>query len=210
MNTNVKTSRSTILVAALSGLALLAACGAPSPTLPAPSPLPPEQAKLSDSVALAYEPSSGGLLRADQHGLFRWLPASGWAEVEAPGPASLSAVAISPKEPETIFVGGRDIGVIRSDDGGETWRPMNSGLPTLDVTALATHSFQRKTLFAWLTGAGVYRTEDSGESWLRMPDPGPPDANVRGLVHSTLPGSMNTGWLYAAAPSGAYLTMDCF
>lgn len=210
MNTNVKASQSTPLVAALSGSALLAACGVASPALPAPSPVRPEQAKLRDSVALTYEPSRGGLLRADNQGLFRWLAASGWSQVAAPGATSLSAVVISAKEPETIFVGGRDIGVIRSDDGGETWRPLNSGLPSLDVTALATHSFQRKTLFAWLAGAGVYRTEDSGESWLRMPDPGPPDTDVRGLVHSTLPGSMNTGWLYASTPTGAYLSMDCF
>lgn len=198
------------LVAALSGSALLAACGTLVPTQPAPTPLPPDQAMRSDSVGLVYEPSSGGLLRADHRGLFSWLPSSGWAVMQAPSGASLSAVAVSPKQPDTIFVGGRNLGVMRSEDGGETWLAVNSGLPSLDVTALATHSYRRKTLFAWLAWAGIHRSEDGGGSWLRMPDSGPPDVDVRGLMHSALPGSMNTGWLYAATPTGAYLSMDCF
>jgi hypothetical protein len=74
---------------------------------------------------------------------------------------------------------------MRSDDGGANWQEINSGLPSRDVTALALHSFQRETLFAWLKDEGIYRTEDGG-------------------------GSMNTGWLYAATPSGAYLSIDCF
>lgn len=165
---------------------------------------------MSDSVGLAYDPESGSLFRADQRGLFRWQPASGWGEVEALGSIRYSAVAVNPKNPSTVFASGRNLGVIRSDDGGKTWSAVNYGLPSLDVTALAIHSFQRKTLFAWLAGAGVYRTEDGGETWLQMPDPGPPDTDVRGLVHSTLTGSMNTGWLYASTPTGTYLSMDCF
>jgi hypothetical protein len=72
------------------------------------------------------------------------------------------------------------------------------------------HSFRYATLYVWLKDIGIFRTEDSGTHWARMPDQGPPDTAVRGLAHSNLPGSMNTGWLYAATPSGAFLSMDCF
>jgi hypothetical protein len=40
-------------------------------------------------------------------------------------------------------------------------------------------------------------------------DNGPPVPFVA-LAHSTLKGSMNTGWLYAATFRGPYLSMDCF
>jgi hypothetical protein len=40
-------------------------------------------------------------------------------------------------------------------------------------------------------------------------DEGPP-ALVVALAHSTLQGSMNTGWPYAASSEGPYLSMDCF
>jgi hypothetical protein len=54
----------------------------------------------------------------------------------------------------------------------------------------------------------VFRTEDSGGRWQKM-DVGP-TTDVVALAHSTLEGSMNTGWLYAATSAGPYLSMDCF
>lgn len=97
---------------------------------------------------------------------------------------------------------------MRSDDRGETWRAIGAGLPSPDVAAIAVHSFRPDTLYAWLPRRGVFRTEDGGGRWQKMDD-GPPAA-VAGLAHSTLPGSMNTGWLYAATGEGPYLSMDCF
>jgi photosystem II stability/assembly factor-like uncharacterized protein len=142
---------------------------------------------------------------------WRWRDGDGaWSNIAVPGSPGLSAVAVKPGTPSTIYVGGLGLGVLRSDDGGANWKAVNTGLPNLDVTALALHSFRRDTLYAWLKGDGVYRTEDGGANWSRMPDQGPPDKDVRGLTHSTLPGSMNTGWLYAATPTGVYLSMDCF
>ena len=197
-------------VASLSGVFLLAACsrGGAAPEILAPAT--ERQIGISQSVALAVNPSDGSLLRADQQGLFRWRSSVGWTEVQAPASAGFSSVVVDPDNPATVYAGGAGFGAIRSDDSGETWREVNSGLPNLDVAALALHSFRRETLFAWVEGVGIYRTEDGGKSWLKMPDPGPPDPDVRALTHSTLAGSMNTGWLYAATPTGAYLSMDCF
>jgi hypothetical protein len=50
--------------------------------------------------------------------------------------------------------------------------------------------------------------EDGGGRWQNMDD-GPP-APVVALAHSTLQGSMNTGWPYAATSEAPYLSMDCF
>ena len=206
----------------LAGAWLLAACAVNTPTPPTNLPaanngLPdlagpsvPRAIGPSDSVALAYDPADGSLLKGDRDGLFRRRVDSGWESIDVPHTLGLSSVVVNPDKPATIYASGPGLGVIRSDDGGTNWRAVNNGLPGLDVTALSLHSFRRETLYAWVLGDGIYRTEDGGANWKRMPDQGPPDKDVRGLTHSTLPGSMNTGWLYASTPTGAYLSMDCF
>ena len=214
--------RSTKLAILFVGAWLLAACTSAAPTgsadplaarggLPNPvGPSVPREIGPSESVALAYDPADGSLLKADRDGLFRWRADSGWQAIDTPHTYGLSGVVINPDQPTTMYASGPELGVLRSDDGGATWRVINNGLPSLDVTALALHSFRRETLYVWLRDEGIYRTEDGGLSWKRVPDQGPPDTDVRSLTHSTLPGSMNTGRLYAATPTGAYLSMDCF
>jgi len=187
------------------GLAISACSGVGAGSPPTNNPL-----GISESAALVYNPSDGSLLKASQDGLSRWRSDSGWQNVPTPQTSALSGVVVNPDQPTTLYVSGRGLGVVRSDDSGSNWRTVNTGLANQDVTALAVHSFRRETLFAWVNEDGVYRTEDGGASWEQMPDQGPPNKDVRGLVHSTLPGSMNTGWLYASTPTGAYLSMDCF
>ncbi|HLE30314.1 MAG TPA: hypothetical protein VI793_19480, partial [Anaerolineales bacterium] len=186
----------------LLSLLLLTACGANTPAALTPTVSPALHP--SDSVALAYDPSDGNLLKADRDGLFRWRADGRWESVSTPQTPALSGVVVNPEQPAMIYISGPGLGVMRSDNGGQTWQALNTGLSSLDVTALALHSFRRQTLYVWLRGIGIYRTEDGGAHWARMPDEGPPDKDVRGLTHSTLPGSMNTGWLYAATPTDAY------
>ncbi len=184
----------------------------PPLSLTAPGPdLTPTLPTEGAVVGLAFNPTDGSLLKADAAGLFR-LPAEGqaWQVMQTPALAGLTGIAINPDDPATLYVSGPSAGVLKSTDGGQNWSEVNNGLLGTDVSALALHSFRRETVYVWLKNDGVYRTEDGGANWKRLPDQGPPDTAVRGLAHSTLPGSMNTGWLYASTPSGAYLSMDCF
>ncbi len=184
---------------------VLAACG----SQPSATPITPSR------PLLVVNPSDGTLFKAKGIDLFKSNDGGqSWETLASPsgaGQSGMAALAINPDDPQMMFAAGVGWGVIRSTDGGQTWQTTNTGLPdTLEVTALALHSFRRETLYAWLKGDGIYRTEDGGANWKRMPDQGPPDKEVRGLAHSTLPGSMNTGWLYASTATGAYLSMDCF
>lgn len=178
-------------------------------TAPQPDLIPPVSSE--GATGLAFNPADGSLLKADSAGLFR-LPAAGqaWEAIQTPATSGLTGVAINPDDPATLYVSGAGLGVLKSTDDGQSWSEINDGLVSEDVTTLAMHSFRYATLYVWLKDIGIFRTEDSGAHWARMPDQGPPDTAVRGLAHSTLPGSMNTGWLYASTPSGAYLSMDCF
>jgi photosystem II stability/assembly factor-like uncharacterized protein len=193
------------LYALLALCVVLAACAGAEPTVPATAGEP------AIVTSLALSPADGSLLKADAGGLFRLgADSQAWAAVETPATAGLTGLAVNPDDPATLYVSGVDVGVLKSIDGGLNWTEMNGGLPTTQAAALALHSFRRETLYVWLKDNGIFRSEDGGAHWNRVPDQGPPDADVRGLAHSTLPGSMNTGWLYATTPSGAYLSMDCF
>ena len=162
-------------------------------------------------TSLAFNPTDGSLLKTDAAGLFRLaVEPLTWEPIRTPTRAGLTAVVVNPDDPDTLYVSGSAVGVLKSTDSGDSWHDVNSGLTTTNVSALAMHSFRRETLYAWLKDDGMYRTEDGGAHWNRMPDVGPPDTAVQAMAHSTLPGSMNTGWLYANTPSGAYLSMDCF
>ncbi len=177
-----------------------------------PGPVSPTEATrqvgLGNPVALAYHPTDGSLFKADSQGLSHWQAGVGWESVAVPGATGLTGVVVNPTTPDNLYVAGPGLGVSRSDDGGASWQTINNGLPSQEVTALAMHSSRRETLYAWVNNEGIYRTEDSGANWQKVPEVTIADPNVYGLAHSPLPGSMNTGWLYAATPSGAYLSMD--
>ena len=188
----------------LFGASLLAAC----------QPMPPWASTAARPAALeslAVDPADGSLLTADG-GLFR----SGdhgqhWRPLPVPSalhPDRLRQVTTSTATPTSLFAAGPGAGIVRSDDDGRHWRSISAGLPSQDVGAFAVHSFRPETIYAAIAGQGVFRTEDGGSRWQKM-DEGPP-APVVALTHSTLEGSMNTGWLYAATPDGPYLSMDCF
>ena len=179
-----------------------------TPVGPANPAMATNEASLGDIVALAYNPADSSLFRADSQGLAKWQAETGWKNLAVSGATSLTGVVVNSTAPDNIYIAGPGLGVSRSDDGGANWQQINTGLPGLEVTALAMHSFRRETLYAWINSQGIYRTEDGGATWKKIPDVPITDPNVRGLTHSTLPGSMNTGWLYAATPSGTYLSMD--
>jgi len=198
--------RTLLFLAAALFVALLAGCTASGPPLVA-------VADNKTLKAISYDPSSGSLLKVTQGGVFRARDAAAtWVPLPLRGPlplSGLSQVAVSWKNPEALIASGDGAGVYLSSDGGQNWTAINSGLPSKQVGAVTAHTYKAGTLYAWLEDKSVHKTEDGGGSWKRMDD-GPPVSKVLALAHSTLPGSMNTGWLYAASPEGLYLSMDCF
>lgn len=195
----------------LAGAALLALGAACAPAAAPPAPPPAAQGEGgTGGQAVAYHPATKSFLRVGAGGLLRSADAGAtWAPAAGLDSGKVSQVALTWARPEQLLAAGEGAGVVRSDDAGKSWRPVDKGLPSRDVAAVAVHVNRPDTLFASVVGKGVFRTENGGTEWQRMDD-GPPVSRVNALAHSTLPGSMNTGWLYAAAPEGVYISMDCF
>ena len=88
----------------------------------------------------------------------RWRPATG---LEG---GSITALAVDPQHPETVFAATVQAGVFKSADGGGRWRSLNlpSRLGRPDAIAIA--PADPETLYVG-TGRGVAKTTDGGRSW---------------------------------------------
>jgi hypothetical protein len=67
--------------------------------------------------------------------------------------------------------GGARSAILRSDDAGETWRPLKQGLPEAHphmTCGFAIHPEDRDTVCVGYTDGSVYVTHDAGESWQQL------------------------------------------
>jgi photosystem II stability/assembly factor-like uncharacterized protein len=99
----------------------------------------------------------------------RWQPGAGGM--------GLHTIVIDPKNPKRMYVAISAAGCFRTDDGGDTWKPINRGLkseylpePTPEVGfcvhRIALHPSRPDTLFMQLhQGGGIFRTDNAGDSW---------------------------------------------
>jgi photosystem II stability/assembly factor-like uncharacterized protein len=130
-------------------------------------------------------------LRGHESGA-RWQPGAGGMGVHT--------ILLDPGHPERIFVAISAAGVFRSDDAGETWRPINRGLrsefmpvPDADVGhcvhRIALHPARPDVMFMqkhW----DVMRTDDGGESWREVSGNLPSDFGFVVDVHAHEPNTV--------------------
>ncbi len=85
---------------------------------------------------------------------------SSWTKVYEYYNGFFTALAVSHN---CLFAAGQSqgLGIYRSTDGGVTWTPSDSGLPTKDVASLSAGD---SSLFA-ITADGLYQSGDSGSTW---------------------------------------------
>ena len=128
-------------------------------------------------------------------GLRTHKSASSWQP--GAGGMCLHTILLDREHPQRMFVAISAAGVFRSDDAGETWRPMNRGLrseqipdPTAEVGhcvhRLAMHPSRPNVLFMqkhW----DVMRSDDAGESWREVSGNLPTDFGFPIDVHAHEP-----------------------
>ncbi|HVB78742.1 MAG TPA: hypothetical protein VNE82_02195 [Candidatus Binataceae bacterium] len=184
---------------------LLAAHGAANAQPPHPS--------RAAVVGLAFDAGTRTIFKATAENLYR----SGdegrtWTAVTLPPAAArgrIAAVAVSAGNKPALYVAGPGMGVLRSDDDGRAWTSRSKGLPSdNNIVALAAHAAQPGTVYVDVAGHGIFRSMDGGARWKLM-DRGPRERIVR-FIHTNMPGSMQTGWLFAATAKGVSRAMDCF
>ena len=107
----------------------------------------------------------------------RWQPGAGGM--------CTHSIQLDPSDPQRMYVGISAAGVFRSEDGGASWTPANSGtaadfmpenpFPEVGqcVHKLLLHPAQPDRLWQQ-NHCGVYRSDDRGESWERLEGNGLP------------------------------------
>jgi photosystem II stability/assembly factor-like uncharacterized protein len=113
------------------------------------------------------------------------------------GGLCLHTILLDPVDPQRIFVAISAAGAFRSDDEGETWRPINQGLESGEIPdpdanvghcvhRLAMHPSRPDVLFMqkhW----DVMRSDDAGESWREVSGNLPSDFGFPIDVHAHEP-----------------------
>jgi photosystem II stability/assembly factor-like uncharacterized protein len=113
------------------------------------------------------------------------------------GGMCLHTIILDPSDPQRIYIAISAAGAFRTDDGGQTWRPINRGLyskyipePTAEVGHcvhhVAMHPARPGVLFMqkhW----DVMRSDDAGDSWQKISGNLPIDFGFAIDVHAHEP-----------------------
>jgi photosystem II stability/assembly factor-like uncharacterized protein len=160
-----------------------------------PSLTDPETVYAGVEDAALFRSTDGGKTWLELPGLRghdtgpRWQPGAGGM--------CLHTILLDPANPERIFIAISAAGAFRSDDGGQSWKPINRGLhsayipnPTAEVGhcvhRIAMHPARPNVLFMqkhW----DVMRTDDAGENWHEISGNLPTDFGFPIDVHAHEP-----------------------
>jgi photosystem II stability/assembly factor-like uncharacterized protein len=144
---------------------------------------------------------------------------------ESVGPGNIGgrtrSVLIDPGRPETMFAAGVSGGIWKTDDGGESWRPLDDLLPNIAVNSMAMDPSDTRIVYAGtgegyfrevvrgtslpLRGEGILKTVDGGESWERLASTSTSDFY---WVNKIVISHNDTRRVYAATRTGVWRSND--
>jgi hypothetical protein len=160
-----------------------------------PSPDDPDTVFAGVEDAALFRSNDGGGTWQEMPGL---REAKGHLWSPGAGGLCLHTIVLDPEDPKRIYVAISAAGVFRTDDGGETWRPINEGLVSRYeipeekadvghcVHRITMHPSNPEVLFMqkhW----DVMRSDDSGETWHEISGNLPSDFGFPIAVHAHEP-----------------------
>lgn len=160
--------------------------------------------------------ADGRLLVATRKaGLFEVDPETGAVASVGEGvlPKGLRCIAVSPHDPDCIFIGCEPTAIYKSSDGGKSWRECHGvaeiakqrdwkyPVPFIPphIRHILVDRVQPQRIYAAAQIGGVLRSEDGGETWHDVVDDLDPD------VHTIVQDAQHPDVLYAATGGGGYV-----
>jgi hypothetical protein len=160
-----------------------------------PSLTDPDTIYAGAEDAALFRSSDGGQTWQELPGL---RGAKGHLWQPGAGGMCLHSIILDPSDAQRMFVAISAAGAFRTDDGGQTWRPVNRGLksgfelpdPTAEVGhcvhSITMHPSRPDVLFMqkhW----DIMRSDDAGESWVEVSGNLPSDFGFPIAVHAHEP-----------------------
>jgi hypothetical protein len=160
-----------------------------------PSPAHPDVVYAGVEDAALFRTTDGGQTWHELSGLRRHGSGPQWQP--GAGGLCLHTILLAPDDPNRMFIAISAAGAFRTDDGGQSWRPINRGLhsehipdPGAEVGhcvhRLGMHPSKPDVLFMqkhW----DVMRSDDAGESWHEISGNLPTDFGFALGVHAHEP-----------------------
>lgn len=160
-----------------------------------PSPWDADTVYAGVEDAALFRSTDGGQSWQELSGLRGHASGPSWQP--GAGGMCLHTILLDPSNPQRIFVAISAAGAFRTDDGGNTWQPINQGLRSVGIPdpqaevghcvhRIAMHPSRPQTLFMqkhW----DVMRTDDAGQSWHEVSGNLPSDFGFPIDVHAHEP-----------------------
>jgi hypothetical protein len=160
-----------------------------------PSPSDPDTVYAGVEDAALFKSTDGGHTWQELSGLRTHSSGESWQP--GAGGMCLHSILIDPDNQDRIFVAISAAGTFRTEDGGETWRPVNTGLsseyipdPDADVGhcvhSIAMHPSQTNTIYMqkhW----DIMRSDNGADSWYEVSGNVPSDFGFPIEVHAHEP-----------------------
>jgi len=127
--------------------------------------------------------------------------ASAWTPI-GPEAGAISALAVAPGAPRTLYAVSSLSGVFKTTDGGDSWAPADQGIDLESAYLVTVAAGPDGTLLAG--GNGIWRSVDGGASWRQDP---PVPLFLPGLQFAFDPRDPRTVHV-AAAEGGIYRSTD--
>jgi photosystem II stability/assembly factor-like uncharacterized protein len=171
-------------------------------------------------TALAVDPRNANVVYAGAAEGGVWKTVDGgqnWTPLTDDQPAlSVGSLALDPSNPDVLYVGTGEAnfngdayagsGVLKTTDGGQTWKSIPGRFVGKSIAALAVNLADSRILLAASSG-GIFRSTDAGNTWKSvLPatfgssvlfDPMNPQNAYAGL-----------GYVYGGFPAGVYKSTD--
>ena len=156
-------------------------------------------------------PDQPGVLYLGTHRLWRSIDrGENWAALSGDltaGDGMISALAVSPVSPQTLYAGTSDGLVQLSSDGGQNWSRISTDeLPNRFVTSIALDPRDPGTAVVGVSGFGaghVFRTNDFGASWEDW-SRNLPDIPVNAVLHD----AFSPDTIYLGTDIGVFVLQD--
>lgn len=160
-----------------------------------PSHTDPDTVYAGVEDAALFRSTDGGASWQELHGLRTHESASRWTP--GAGGLGLHTILLDRNNPDRIYIAISAAGVFRSDDAGQTWKPINRGLKSQyipDPDAEVGHCVHRIAMHAKRPNViymqkhwDVMRSDDAGESWFEVSGNLPTDFGFAIDVHAHEP-----------------------